>query len=51
MEGNTPAEVESVELKVGFYMLVVQDVERALRFYRDVLGMDQQGLDENNDTL
>ena len=50
MEGNTPAEVESVELKVGFYMLVVQDVERALRFYRDVLGMDQQGLDDNNDT-
>ena len=37
-------------MKVGFYMLVVQDVERALRFYRDVLGLDLQGLDADNDT-
>ena len=37
-------------MKVGFNMLVVQDVERALRFYRDVLGLDLQELDTDSDT-
>ena len=35
---------------MGFYMLVVQDVGRALRFYSDVLGLHIKGLDADNDT-
>ena len=50
MESSTHTEDEPVELKLGFYMLVVQDVERAVRFYRGVLGLDLQGLDADNDT-
>ncbi len=50
MEDLTPGDEEPVEIKVGFYMLVVQDVERALCFYRDVLGLELQGLDTDNGT-
>ena len=50
MEDIRPTGEEPPELKVGFYMLVVQDVERALRFYRDVLGLDIQVLDTDSDT-
>ena len=39
-----------MKLKMGFHMLIVQDVERALRFYRDVLGLDVESLDAENDT-
>ena len=39
-----------MDLKLGFHMLIVQDVERALRFYRDVLGIDVQSFDEKNNT-
>ena len=41
MEELRPTEEDSAELKVGFYMLVVQDVERAFCFYRDVLGLSR----------
>lgn len=36
--------------KLGFHMLIVQDVDRALQFYRDVLGLDVQAVDSDNDT-
>ena len=35
---------------MGFHMLMVQDVERALRFYHDVLGLDVKSLDTKNET-
>ena len=35
-------------LSLAFHMLVVQDVNRAIRFYHDVLGLDVQGLDYEN---
>lgn len=36
--------------KLGFHMLIVQDIERAWRFYRDVLGPDVQAVDSDNNT-
>ena len=39
-----------MKLKLGFHILIVQDVNRALCFYRDVLRLDVQAIDSNNDS-
>lgn len=39
---------EEEKLSLGFHMLIVQDVDRALRFYRDVLGLEVQSFDREN---
>lgn len=39
-----------MKLKLGFHILIVQDVNRALCFYRDVLGLDVESFDADNDT-
>ena len=35
-------------LSLAFHMLIVQDVERASRFYSEVLGLEVQSLDDKN---
>ena len=38
------------KLSLGFHMLIVQDVDRALRFYSDVLGLEVHSFDQENNT-
>ena len=37
---RSSAKEETVKVKDVFFMLMVQDMERGVRFYRDVLGLD-----------
>ena len=43
MEDILPTEEGTVKVQDVFYMLMVQDMERAVRFYREVLGLDVEG--------